>query len=135
MLKPMREIAVRRSFEALAARIQRRRVRELQQPRRQRRLGADDLHHVLDFHLFVGQRAAHAHGHVGKARQVDLLARELDVSESTKARASPARGTGCSTIRGFGLCSCSRLMRPLSDLITYRSRGRTIERIRRDSGN
>ena len=86
MLKPMREMALRRSREAPAVGIHGRGVGELQQPRGQRGLGAHDAHHVFDVDLLVGQRAAHARGDVRETRQVDLLAGELHVERFDQAR-------------------------------------------------
>ena len=56
-----------------------------------------DAHDVIDDDLVIGERLAHAHGDIGEARQVDLLARQLDGQRFDQARgiaATPGGRTG-----------------------------------------
>jgi hypothetical protein len=86
MLKPMREMAVRRSAKRRPPGFRAAELASCSRRACQRRLGAHDAHHELDVHLLVGQRAAHARGHVRKTRQVDLFARQFDVQRLDQAR-------------------------------------------------
>ncbi len=61
----------------LAGEIERRRVRDLQQPSGERRLRAHDAHDLLGRHIVVRQRLAHAHRDVREAGQVDLASGEF----------------------------------------------------------
>ncbi len=96
MLKPMREMALRRSVKRLPLGF---RAAEFASCSRRAASAGSALTMRTtrsDVDQFVGQRAAYARGHFGKARQVDLLTGKLDVQrfdEACQFRLARVRGT------------------------------------------
>ena len=86
MLKPMREIAVRRSVRRLPLALS---AAEFASCSRRAASAGSALMTRTTWSMSTSslvERLAHAHGDVGKARQVDLLARELDGQRFDQAR-------------------------------------------------